>query len=122
MGFSILSDRFVSLDPIHPGPAQVQRQVVLPLSKAVEIAYKSIRLRLGRSLLVTSGIVLALAFLMSILATEAMTDAMRQWIAQAQSQGDPSARQAAQRLEAQMQSRGLPTTAAEIAAARLQSR
>ena len=103
-------------------PPQVQRQVVLPLRKAVEIAYKSIRLRLGRSLLVTSGIVLALAFLMSILATDAMTDAMRQWIAQAQSQGDLTARQAAQRLEAQMQSHGLPTTAAEIAAARLQSR
>ena len=50
----------------------VQRQIVLPLSKAVEIAYKSIRLRLSRSLLVTSGIVLALAFLMSILVTDAM--------------------------------------------------
>src|SRR5437762_644167 len=103
-------------------PPQVQRQVTLPLRKAVEIAYKSIRLRLGRSLLVTSGIVLALAFLMSILTTEAMSDAMRQWIAQAQSQRDLAARQAAQRLEAQMQSHGLPTTAAEIAASRLQSR
>jgi predicted lysophospholipase L1 biosynthesis ABC-type transport system permease subunit len=61
-----------------PSP-QVQRQIVLPLSKAVEIAYKSIRLRLSRSLLVTSGIVLALAFLMSILATDAMISGMRQW-------------------------------------------
>src|SRR5437870_3626221 len=59
----------------------VQRQIVLPLSKAIEIAYKSIRLRLSRSLLVTSGIVLALAFLMSILATHAMTAGMRQWTA-----------------------------------------
>jgi FtsX-like permease family len=58
---------------------QVQRQIVLPLSKAVEIAYKSIRLRLSRSLLVTSGIVLALAFLMSILVTDSMTSGMRQW-------------------------------------------
>jgi hypothetical protein len=57
----------------------VQRQIVLPLSKAVEIAYKSIRLRLSRSLLVTSGIVLALAFLMSILVTDRMTDGMRRW-------------------------------------------
>lgn len=61
-----------------PSP-QVQRQIVLPLSKAIEIAYKSIRLRLSRSLLVTSGIVLALAFLMSILATDAMIAGMRQW-------------------------------------------
>jgi hypothetical protein len=57
----------------------VQRQIVLPMSKAIEIAYKSIRLRLSRSLLVTSGIVLALAFLMSILATDRMTSGMRDW-------------------------------------------
>ncbi len=57
----------------------VQRQVVLPLSKAVEIAYKSIRLRLSRSLLVTSGIVLALAFLTSILVTDRLTGGMRDW-------------------------------------------
>jgi putative ABC transport system permease protein len=57
----------------------VQRQIVLPLSKAVEIAWKSIRLRLSRSLLVTSGIVLALAFLMSILVSDRMTAGMRQW-------------------------------------------
>ena len=40
----------------NPNPAQVQRQIKLPLSKAVEIAYKNIRMRLSRSLLVTSGI------------------------------------------------------------------
>src|SRR5690606_38667738 len=50
-------------------------------SKAVEIAWKSIRLRLSRSLLVTSGIVLALAFLMSILTSETMIKGMRGWIA-----------------------------------------
>src|SRR5690348_12790418 len=61
--------------------SQVQRQIVLPLSKAIEIAYKSIRLRLSRSLLVTSGIVLALAFLMSILTSDRMTAGMRQWTA-----------------------------------------
>jgi hypothetical protein len=65
-----------SMTAPHPS---VQRQIVLPLSKAVEIAYKSIRLRLSRSLLVTSGIVLALAFLMSILVTDRMTDGMRKW-------------------------------------------
>ena len=55
------------------------RQVVLPLSTAVQIAYQSIRLRLSRSLLVTSGIVLAVAFLTSILITNQLTDGMRQW-------------------------------------------
>ena len=57
---------------------------MLPLSKAVESAWKSIRLRLSRSLLVTSGIVLALAFLMSILTSEAMIKGMRAWIANPQ--------------------------------------
>ncbi len=57
----------------------VQRQVVLPIGKAVEIAYQSIRLRLSRSLLVTSGIVLALAFLTSILVTDRVVEAMRRW-------------------------------------------
>src|SRR5437762_13836883 len=58
---------------------QVQRQIILPISKAIEIAYKNIRLRLSRSLLVTSGIVLALAFLMSILSGDALVDSMRRW-------------------------------------------
>src|SRR4051812_28018131 len=65
-------------------PLAVQRQIKLPLSKAVEIAYKSIRLRLSRSLLVTSGIVLALAFLVSIQASDAAVGGMRQWIASVQ--------------------------------------
>lgn len=62
------------------GTEAIKRQPMLPLSKAVEIAWKSIRLRLSRSLLVTSGIVLALAFLMSILTTEAFIGGMRAWI------------------------------------------
>jgi len=60
----------------------VQRQISLPTSKAVEIAYKSIRQRLSRSLVVTSGIVLALAFLMSILVSEAVIGSIRQWVAE----------------------------------------
>jgi len=62
---------------------KIQRQITLPLSKAVEIAWKSIRMRLSRSLVVTSGIVLALAFLMSIRTTEALTNGMRAWIGSA---------------------------------------
>lgn len=62
----------------HPAKA-IQRQVRLPTAKAVEIAWKSIRLRLSRSLVVTSSIALAIAFLVSILCGEAITDSMRQW-------------------------------------------
>jgi predicted outer membrane lipoprotein len=83
---------------------KVQRQRALPLSRAVEIAYKSIRLRLSRSLLVTSGIVLALAFLMSILAGEAMTTGMRQWIAAAPTSTEfDQLRQRRTQLEAERQ-------------------
>src|SRR4051794_35656301 len=97
-------------------PAQVQRQVALPLSKAVEIAYKSIRLRLSRSLLVTSGIILALAFLVSIQSSNAVITGMRNWI------GSNSQTVAAQKLEAQMKANGVPTTPAEIANNRIQTR
>jgi cell division protein FtsX len=84
-GIQIISSAF-SLNALsyQPMPTaishlKVERQIVLPWSKAIEIAYKSIRLRLSRSLLVTSGIILALAFLMSILVTDRMTAGMRTW-------------------------------------------
>jgi len=47
-----------------PGPSgSMQRLVVLPLGKAVEIAYKSIRVRFFRSLITTLSLVLAVSFL-----------------------------------------------------------
>lgn len=51
------------------GKGQVERQIVLPLSKAVEISFKSLRIRFWRSIITTSGIVLGIAFLMSIFTT-----------------------------------------------------
>jgi hypothetical protein len=101
----------------------IQRQISLPLSKAVEIAWQSIRLRLGRSLLVTSGIALALAFLMAILTGDAILSSMRAWSHATIATGAPSPRLVdAQRLDAKMKSGGVPTSAAEIADARLQHR
>ena len=104
---------------MNAAPA-VRRQITLPLSKAIEIAWKNIRMRLSRSLLVTSGIVLALAFLMAILANEAMIDSMRSWAASEAS--DPAQRLQRQQLQSLMRGKGLPTTPAEIADARLQTR
>jgi cell division protein FtsX len=106
-------------DSPAPGPApQVRRQIQLPLRKAAEIAYKSIRLRLGRSLLVTSGIVLAIAFLVSVQASEALTRGMREWI-----QTAPASHVAAvQQLEAKLRARGVPTEPKEVADARVQRR
>ncbi|MBC8108570.1 MAG: ABC transporter permease [Anaerolineae bacterium] len=94
------------------------RQIVLPWSKTIEIAWKNIRLRLGRSLLVTSGIVLAIAFLTSIQTHEAILTGLRTWIATAPA----SERAEALRLEGELQSRGIATTPEKIAAKRLQSR
>ena len=45
---------------------KIGRQIVLPFSKAFEIAWKGIRIRIWRSLITMSGIVLAIAFLMSV--------------------------------------------------------
>jgi predicted lysophospholipase L1 biosynthesis ABC-type transport system permease subunit len=41
-------------------------QVNLPMSKAIEISFNSVKIRFGRSLITVSGIILAIAFLMSI--------------------------------------------------------
>ena len=97
---------------------QPRRQIQLPLSKAAEIAYKNIRLRLGRSLLVTSGIVLAVAFLVSVQTSDAIARGMRRWIQTASPDQSPAARQ----LESKLRASGLPVTDAEVADARLQRR
>ena len=99
-------------------PPPPRRQIRLPLSTAAEIAYKNIRLRLGRSLLVTSGIVLAIAFLVSIQTSDAIARGMRQWVRNAPAAQAASARQ----LEAKLRAAGMPTTDAELADARLQRR
>jgi len=111
------------LTAIPTGPATsgaVQRQITLPLSQAVGIAYRNIRLRLSRSLIVTSGIVLAMAFLMSILATEALHDGMRSWLATSSHAVNDKA--APQRLESLMKAKGVAVTPQEAAAGRLQTR
>ncbi|HEX3356862.1 MAG TPA: FtsX-like permease family protein [Tepidisphaeraceae bacterium] len=104
-------------------PGAVRKQIKLPMSKAIEIAYKSIRLRLSRSLLVISAIVLALAFLMSILTTQNVVIGMRQWIAAAnQTPAQHGQLLAAQQLEARMKAKGIPMSAEEIQNDRIQTR
>jgi hypothetical protein len=84
---------------------EVQRQVSLPTSKAVEIAWMNIRMRMSRSLIVTSGIVLALAFLMFILCDDAVMVGMRNWMRMAPSSPEFVALEAQQRqLMGQMRS------------------
>ncbi len=59
-----------------PARRRVQRQRQLSFQKAVQIAWRNIRQRLGRSLLVTIGIILALAFLTYILYSDAISRAV----------------------------------------------
>lgn len=55
---------------------ELNTQVALPLSKAVEISFNSVKIRFGRSLITVSGIVLAIAFLMSIWAGNSIIDGL----------------------------------------------
>ncbi len=60
------------------GKDGIGRQIVLPFHKAFQIAWKSIRIRIWRSLITTSGIILAIAFLMSVWTSGAFTDRLRE--------------------------------------------
>lgn len=56
---------------------KVGRQIRLPWSKAVEIAVKSMKVRFGRSVVTTASIVLAIAFLMSILTSTTLVTSLK---------------------------------------------
>ncbi len=56
------------------GARKIGKQITLPWSKAVEIAYRSIRVRFFRSIITMIGVVLAIAFMMSILVNETIID------------------------------------------------
>jgi putative ABC transport system permease protein len=58
--------------PRRPTSAQIRRQIQLPLRQAARIAWRNLRVRLFPSMLVTVGIVLALAFLTYILTSDAL--------------------------------------------------
>ena len=54
------------------------RTIYLPMSKALEISIRSLKIRFGRSLITTSGIILAIAFLMSVWSSNAVVSSLRQ--------------------------------------------
>ncbi|MXW81521.1 MAG: FtsX-like permease family protein [Gemmatimonadetes bacterium] len=53
------------------------REIVLPMSKAVEISFRSLKIRFGRSLITTSGVILAIAFLMSVWSNTEIVSSLR---------------------------------------------
>ena len=48
------------------GPVKIERQISLPFSQALKIAYKNIVIRLGRAIITGAGTMLGIAFLMSV--------------------------------------------------------
>ena len=53
------------------------RTISLPMSKALEISLRSLKIRFGRSLITTSGIILAIAFLMSVWSQNEIVEGLR---------------------------------------------
>ncbi len=62
----------------------VQKQVQLPLRKAVEIAARSLRVRLGRSILTLITIIMAMAFLMDVWTSGAIEPVIHNAVLQSQ--------------------------------------
>lgn len=51
---------------MNAGPVKIERQISLPFSQALKIAYKNIVIRLGRAIITGAGTMLGIAFLMSV--------------------------------------------------------
>ncbi len=56
---------------ILPVDERIHEQVILPWNIAIRITLRGLRIRLGRSLITMSGVVLGIAFLMSVLSGDA---------------------------------------------------
>lgn len=56
------------------GPIAVEKQKMLSWSDAFRISYKNVTIRLGRAAITASGVILGIAFLMSIWTTRVATD------------------------------------------------
>ena len=59
-------------ETVVPERASTAEIDVLPMKKIVQIAWRAIKVRIWRSLLVVSGIILAIAFLTYILCSDAL--------------------------------------------------
>jgi len=58
------------------GQAVIERQIRLPLQEAFRICIRNIMIRLGRSTITASGVFLGIAFLMSVLTSQAVIVAL----------------------------------------------
>lgn len=57
--------------------AEIRHQIELPFSEAVKISIQSLKIRFGRSLITTGGILLGIAFLVSVVANSQISQSMQ---------------------------------------------
>jgi len=63
---------------ILPGNDRIHEQVILPWNIAIRITLRGLKIRLGRSLITMSGVVLGIAFLMSVLSGDAFRAGLKE--------------------------------------------
>jgi ABC-type antimicrobial peptide transport system permease subunit len=68
------------------GPAKIERQISLPMSQAIKIAWRNITIRLSRALITGAGTLLGIAFLMSVFTASLVQHAQGIEISAAQQQ------------------------------------
>jgi len=56
----------------------IQSQIKLPLSVALEVVLQGIRIRMGRSIVTMMGVVLGVAFLMSVFSANVIRSGMKE--------------------------------------------
>lgn len=68
-----MSERVIERDTRRIG-----KQIVLPMTKAIEIAVKSLKIRFWRSMITMGGIILAISFVMSIWSSNSYVNGFKQ--------------------------------------------
>jgi ABC-type lipoprotein release transport system permease subunit len=61
---------------------QIQQQISLPFGEAVRISFQSLKIRFGRSIITTSGILLGIAFLVSVMVNSQISLVMKEAMGQ----------------------------------------
>ena len=62
----------------HPSSNRIHPQIQLPISVALEVVLQGIRIRLGRSFVTMMGVVLGVAFLMSVFSTNLLRTGLKE--------------------------------------------
>jgi len=61
------------------GPLKIERQIQLPWGNAFRISVRNVTLRLGRAAITASGVILGIAFLVSVWTTRVAEDGMQKY-------------------------------------------